>query len=126
MKKQPTPGEVNIFFKLEENDWQLVKEASLHGDEKAIMAMAMVRLINDEIETLWGDHNQIYYSEQPENLPSKICQCRQITNRIGDLVKQRRKILYSDYKIQEHRFRIYRESLKWQMKGQPLDNIISN
>jgi len=126
MKKQPTPEEVNIFFKLEENDWQLVKEASSHGDEKAIMAMAMVRLINDEIEALWGDHNQIYYSDEHENLPSKIYQCRQITDRIGDLMKQRREILYSDYKIQEHRFRIYRDSLKRQMKGQSLKNVIIN
>jgi hypothetical protein len=126
MKKQPTPKEARDFFQQEEHDWQLVTEASNCGDVPATLAMAMVRLINDEIDVLWRDHDKIYYSEEPENLPSKICQCRQITDQIGDLMKQRRKILYSDYKIQEHRFRIYRDSLKRQMKGKPLDNVISN
>jgi hypothetical protein len=126
MKKQPTLKEVQDFFQQEEHDWQLVREASDCGDENATTAMAMVRLISDEIETLWREHDQIYYSDVPETLPSKIFQCRQITDRIGNLIKQRREILYSDYKIQDKRFHIYRESLRRQMKGQPLKNVTIN
>lgn len=126
MKKQPTLKEARDFFQQEEHDWQLVREASNSGDEEAVLAMAMVRLINDEIDGLWRDHDRIYYSEVPDTLPSKMFQCREITDRIGALIIQRREVLYNDYKIQDKRFRIYRDSLKRQMKGQPLDNVISN
>ncbi len=126
MNKQLTPQEVTFFFKREENDWQLVREASTCGDDQATLAMAMVRLINNEIDELWKDHDKIYSSKDFGRLPKRQELCGQITNRVGSLMKQRREILYNDYKIQDKRFRIYRDSLSRQMAGRSLKNVIGN
>ena len=122
--KNYTNEEIRFFFKREEEDWQLVKEASIGGDEHAALAMAMVRLINIEIDNLWRNHDQTL--KDFANHPLCEQQCRMITNRVGDLMKQRREVLYNDYKIQDKRLRIYRDSLKRQMKGQSLKNVIIN
>lgn len=122
--KNYTNEEIRFFFKREEEDWQLVKEASIGGDEHAALAMAMVRLINNEIDNLWRNHDQTLKDFATHPLCEQ--QCRMITDRIGDLLQVRREVLYNDYKIRDKRFRIYRDSLSRQMKGQPLGNVIGN
>ena len=106
MKNTPTLEQAQDFFQKEEEDWQLVKQASLDGDEAATLALSTVKIINDELDFLFAVHEKQYYLEDPGTYVQRMDECNKIMERVASLIIQRRSLLYDDYKIHHKRLKI--------------------
>jgi hypothetical protein len=128
MENQQQQEQALKFFKQEELDWQLVNQAANNGDTDAMLAMALVRPIGDELEILWREHGALRSIENNANTadPDQSDAFTKINARIGYLVTRRVEILYYEYRIQDKRLQIYRDTIGFQMKGIPLENVINN
>ena len=128
MENQQQQEQALKFFQQEELDWQLVNQAALNGDTDAMLAMALVRPIGDELEILWREHGALRSIENNANAtdPDQSDAFKKINDRIGYLVTRRVEILYYEYRIQDKRLQIYRDTISFQMKGIPLENVINN
>ncbi len=128
MENQQKQEQALKFFKQEELDWQLVNQAALNGDTDAMLAMALVRQIGDELEVLWREHGVLYSFENIATItdPDQSDALKKINARIDYLVMRRVEILYYEYRIQDKRLQIYRNTIGFQMKGIPLENVINN
>lgn len=123
---EKTIKEVNDFFQQEEQHWQLVKQASLNGDDDATLALGLLRVLSIEIDELWADHEQYHSSEDPATLPERTVTCNLIMERIASLITQRRAILYEDYGILKKQMQIYVNTLGRQMAGHSIHDITIN
>jgi hypothetical protein len=126
MKKTPTDQQVNDFFELEEQHWQLVKQASLNGDKDATLALEQLRVLSVEIDALSADHEKLHYTEDPATLEARTVTCNLIMELIASLIIQRRAILYEDYGILKRKMQIYVDTLERQMSGHSIHDININ
>ena len=128
MENQPQQEQARKFFQQEELDWQLVNQAAKNGDTDAMLAMALVRQIGDELEILWSEHGALCSIENIATIadPDQSDALKKINARIDYLVIRRVEILYYEYRIQDKRLQIYRNTIGFQMKGIPLENVINN
>jgi len=128
MENQQKQEQALKFFKQEELDWQLVNQAALNGDTDAMLAMALVRPIGDELEILWREHGALRSIENNANTadPDQSDAFKKINARIDYLVMRRVEILYYEYRIQDKRLQIYRDTIGLQMKDVSIENINHN
>ena len=128
MENQQKQEQALKFFKQEELDWQLVNQAALNGDTDAMLAMALVRQIGDELEVLWREHGALRSIENNANTadPDQSDAFKKINARIDYLVMRRVEILYYEYRIQDKRLQIYRDTIGLQMKDVSIENINHN
>ncbi len=126
MKETTTIKQANDFFLQEEQHWQLVKEASLNGDENATLALALLRVLSIEIDALWADHEKFHLPGDPATLPERTDKCNLIAERVANLIRQRRAILYEDYDVLKKQMQIYVDTLERQMAGHPIQHININ
>jgi len=128
MENQQQQEQALKFFKQEELDWQLVNQAALNGDTDAMLAMALVRQIGDELEVLWREHGALRSIENNANTadPDQSDAFKKINARIDYLVMRRVEILYYEYRIQDKRLQIYRDTIGLQMKDVSIENINHN
>lgn len=121
-----TNKQVNDFFQQEEQHWQLVRQASLNGDDNATLALGLLRLLSAEVDDLLADHEKLQLPGDPATHPERTVTCNLIMERIASLITQRRAILYEDYGILKKQMQIYVDTLGRQMAGHPILDITIN
>ena len=121
-----TIKEVNDFFNQEEQHWQLVRQASLNGDENAIRAMSLLAIISENIDVLWRYHEILHSHEDPETYLIRMVECNRVEERIANLIRKRRAILYEDYGILKKKMQIYIDTIQRQMIDRPILEITIN
>lgn len=92
-------------------DWLIVRHASDHGDDDATLAMALCRIINHGIEEMQAELSR--YRNEPDGAISnkqRADHCQLLENRIKNLKKQRRALVYKGYRLQNKRAKIYYQS----------------
>ena len=126
MKETPTTQQVHDFFQLEEQDWQLVKQASLNGDEEATLVLSLLRMISETIDEQYRAFAKVHQPDIPASHLQQIDEGNRILEYIAKLIQHRRAILYEDYRVLEKRMHIYIATIQRQMIGHPIFDIIIN
>lgn len=89
-------------------DWLIVRHASDHGDDDAILAMALYGVLNHELESMQEKLSKYrYIQDDAITHRQKVDHCRILNRKIKDLERQRHALLYTGYKIQRKRESIY-------------------
>lgn len=90
------------FFRNEEQDWQLVRQAAQMGDEQAACCFRLMMLIESRLRILWHQHEEELAKINDDSLELND-KCRLIYENVDELVMLRVKLLYEDFRIQDKR-----------------------
>jgi len=90
------------FFRKEEKDWQLVKQAAYLGDDQAVWCFRVMMLIESRLRILWHQHEEELAQKDADSLEHND-NCRLIYENVDELVMLRLKLLYEDFRIQDKR-----------------------
>ncbi len=90
------------FFRKEEQDWQLVRQAAQMGDQQAACCFRVMMHIESHLKFLWCQHEEELAKINADSLEHND-NCRLIYENVDELVMLRVKLLYEDFRIQDKR-----------------------
>jgi hypothetical protein len=126
MNEKLNEQQIRDIFQQEENDWQIVKQASINGDQQATKALELLGVISDLMDSLDIRYEIANAPGDLETILDRVLECNKIAERMADLIKQRRAILYEDYGILAKRKQILAETIQRQQSGYSSGNIPQN